>query len=248
MKRAVVGSTTAFCLALSISAGAQDAVEIGTKQTMDIAVTRSVVNADGEPLGPPAQTIRYRLWRVKTADGWETTMTLGAPNGTSREEIARNPFFGGRVEIDASGVLALFDNAGRAIPIPDAMRIAAIPAFSGDWSAALDGVSTAARSRRARIEEVEAKYGHRAGNVRGLAQYLRRAGEDIEELLFDEVRAVPVELNVVRGDVLHAHVAFDYVERGRGLLRRRIQSETIVNDEGHRAITATEFSPVAGEG
>jgi hypothetical protein len=247
MNTAGIVSTAALCLGLGIGASAQPAVKVGTKQGMDITVTRYVVDASGERIGLPAQTIRYRLSRLKTGSGWHTTMTLGAPEGMSGDEISRNPFFGGHVEFDESGGFSLFDNAGRAVPIPAAMRLAAFPAFSGDWSASLDGVSTAPTRRRARLAEVEANYGQPAGRVRGLTQYLRRAGDDLEELLFDEARAIPVELNVMRGDVLYAHVAFDYVERGRGLLRRRIQSETVVNDEGHRAITATEFSPVAGE-
>lgn len=248
MRDAAVVGAAAFWLVLSTNAWAQNAaVAIGTKQSMDIAITRSIVDANGERIGLPAQTIRYRLSRVKTDTGWLTTMTLGAPDDRSRDQIAGNPFFGGRVEVDPTGKFALFDNTGREVAVPAGMA-AAVPLFGGDWSASLQVMSTEAASRKARVEEVEAEYGRPVGQVRGFSQYLRRSGENVEELLYDPALGIPVELNVMRGNALQGHMAFDYVEwQGRGLVRRGIRSEAVLNDDGHRAVTITAFANVVGD-
>jgi hypothetical protein len=249
MGNAVVISAALFWLVSSTNAWAQNAaVAIGTKQRMDIAVTRSVVDVNGERIGPPAQIIRYQMIRVKTDGGWHTTMTLGAPDGASRDQRAKNPFFGGRVEFDHDGGFAMFDNTGREVPVPAGMAAVVPRLGGGDWTESLQVVSTAANSRKARREEVEAKYGRPAGKVRGHTQYLRRTGEDVEELLYDAALGIPVELNVMRGDVLKARIAFDYVEQhGRGLVRRGIRSEAVLNDDGDRAVTTTAFANVVVE-
>jgi hypothetical protein len=213
---------------------------------MDIAITRSVVDASGDRIGLPAQTIHYRLSRVKTGGGWHTTLSLGVPDGTSREQTARNPFFGGRVEFDHNGRFAMFDNTGREVPIPAAMATV-VPRF-GDFAESLQIISLAADSRQSRVDEVEAKYGRPTGRVRGLAQYLRRSGEDVEELLVDVALAVPVELNVMRGDALKGRLVFDYAEQpGRGVVRRGTRSEAVLNDDGDRAVTTTAFANLVVE-
>jgi hypothetical protein len=214
-----------------------------TRQSMDIMVTRYTVDANGERMGAPMQTIRYELSRVLTESGWKTTMTLGAPHGASSAEIARNPFFGGRVELDASGAFVLFDNEGRPVPVPAMMR--ALPVMSDDWSASIDGISITATSRADRLKEVEAKYGPPAGRILGRSQYLRRNGNQLEELLLDESTGVPMEINVAEDNELKGHVAFEYATVPGGRLRRKaMRSEFIVSEKGDRAITLSEFSSV----
>jgi hypothetical protein len=248
MKHAVVVTTAAVWLVMSAPAGAQETpATTGTTRQMDIVVTRYLVDASGQHSGPPAQTVRYRIARIQTNQGWHTIMTLGAPDAASPEAQARNPFLGGRLEIDHAGAFTMFDNQGREIRLPDRPGSLATT-LTDRWSESLEHIDTSPATRRARVQEVEAKYGRPAGRIRGLNQYLRKAGDDVEELLFDDVRSVPVELNIMRHDVLHGHVAFEYAGAPGGRLhRRRTRSEARVTNDGHRMVTVAEFSNIAGE-
>lgn len=246
MKRGVALTVAVLWIAMSGAAAAQQVAREGTRQSMDVVVTRHVEDANGKRIGLAAETVRYRVMRIKTSTGWRTVMTIGAPDGASREAMARNPFFGGRVEIDEAGTLAMFDNAGTRIALPSKLRVPSADLLRGEWSQSLDGFYASPQQRKVRMADVERRYGGARGTVRGLAQYIRRNGESMEELLVDGRFGVPRELNVMQRERLTGRMLFDYVERpGRGIVRRGVRAEALVNDQGDRAVTTTEFSSVA---
>ena len=245
MKRVVAVNLAALWAVWCSTAAAQPVRKADGKRTIDITVTRYVVDARGERIGAPSQTVRYHLSRIRTDAGSTTTMTVAAPEGATAQEVARNPMFGGRVEFDSTGQLTMFDGQGRPLSLPAGVRIPALPLMTEDWSQALDGLSTDDDSRRARLKELELKYGKPASSVRGLAQYLRRTGRESEELLVDQASGVAVELNMMEGDQLKGRLGFEYAEEpDRRIRRRATRSEFTINEEGHRAITIAEFSRV----
>ena len=84
--------------------------------------------------------------------------------------------------------------------------------------------------------------------MRGLSRYVKQTDDNLEELLLDVTSGLPVQHNVVKAGVLRGQITFDYSEHpGRGLTRRSMRSETMLNDDGHRAITTTEFTNVVIE-
>jgi hypothetical protein len=215
----------------------------GTKQSMDMVINRWVVDAKGQPIGPRVDALRYHLERVKTDNGWRTTLVLGVSN--SQQSGPPNPFLGGRIEFDEMGRFGMFDKDGQEVAIPPRLRPSVGLKFDDDWSGVLAGSSTDT-ARRARVAQVEARYGRSTGKVRGLSRYVKQTGEDVEELLMDASSGLPVEINVVQAGLLRGQVTFDYAEQpGRGLMRRAMRSETMLNDQGDRAVTTTEFTNVS---
>ena len=205
--------------AATTGATAQQAqVRAGAKQSMDMVVTRWVVDAKGQHIGPPADALRYHLARVKTDTGWRTTLVVGAPGGEQR--AAADPFAGGRIEFDENGGFAMFDKDGREVAIPSALRPPVGLTFDGDLSGwAADASKESAR--RARVSQAEARYGPSTGKVRGLSRYVKQTGDNLEELLLDVTSGLPVQHNVVKAGVLRGQITFDYSEHpGRAVTRR----------------------------
>jgi hypothetical protein len=223
----------------------QTQVNAGAKQSMDMVVTRWVVDAKGQPIGPPADVLRYHLARIRTDKGWRTTLIVNAAKEEPR--AATDPFGAGRLEFDENGGFALFDKDGREVAIPRALRPPVGLTFDGDLSGwAPDGSKETARSTR--VSQAEARYGASTGKVRGFPRYIKQTDDTLEELLLDATSGLPVQHSVVKAGVLRGQVTFDYSEQpGRGLIRRAMRSETMLNDEGHRAVTTTEFTNVVIE-
>ena len=66
----------------------------------------------------------------------------------------------------------------------------------------------------------------------------------------DPESALPVEVNVVRQNVLETHTTIEYGTIARGqLVRRRLRSEQLIDaSSGRRSVVAVDFSNVAAEG
>jgi hypothetical protein len=233
-------------VALSTIATAEQAQSrAGTKQSMDMVINRWVVDAKGQPIGPRADALRYHVERIKTDKGWRTTVVLPVSNG--QQSAPPNPFVGGRIEFDESGAFGMFDKDGHEVAIPSRLRSASGLNFDGDWSGWLTGGSPES-ARRARVAQVEARYGRSKGKLRGLSRYVKQTGESLEELLVDATSGLPVEVNVVQAGLLRGQVTFNYVQQpGRGIVRREMRSETRLNERGDRAVTTTEFTNVVVE-
>ncbi len=246
MTRTALGLALAIGLAsVPVTLVAGEQTDGSTRLSMDIAVTRYLVDANGKRMGPDAEAIRYRLARQKTSRGWRTTMTMGVPSAAPLAGGPVNRFLGGRVDVDEAGRFTMFDKDGHEVDVPAAMRPVVAPEITGEWSQWVQSAAERRAQRDERLAEIEAMYGKPSASVGGLSRFVRRTGDDVEELLWDAANALPVELNVARGGALKGRITFDYAEQpGRGLVRRGIRSETIVNEQGHRAITLTEFSNV----
>ena len=242
----VVLSALLWVVAASTDAVAQRAPSrAGTKQSMDLVISRWVVDAKGQHIGPPVDPLRCHLERVKTGKGWRTTIVLGVSN--AQQPAPTNPFHGSRIEFDETGAFAMFDKDGQEVAVPTRLKPVGGLKFDADWSSELTASNTET-ARKARVAEVEARYGRSTGKVRGLSRYVRQTAEELEELLVDTNSGLPAEFNVVHAGVLKGQVTFDYAEQpGRGHVRRAMRSETTLNEQGHRAVTTTEFTNVAIE-
>jgi hypothetical protein len=174
-------------------------------------------------------------------------MTMGEAARLSGAQAGApvNRFLGGRVEVDEGGRFTMFDKDGHEVDVPTALRPVVAPEMSGEWSHWMQSAAERRQTRDRRLAEVEAMYGRSLSSERGLARFVRRTGDGVEELLWDTANGVPVELNVVQGGALKGRITFSYAEQpDRGLVRRGIRAETIVNEQGHRAVTLTEFTNI----
>jgi hypothetical protein len=244
----------------------------------EIRIRRSRVDAEGKVQGMEAPPIEYRWERSATANGWKTIVTvLSRPPVVQSLTGTRayiDPFAVARIEDDEGEEWPRFYNArGERLRLPltegaefplqapaaddSATREAPAqpkepakrPQARGTGRAWVDSFITTSSGRAARRAAIERQHGTAVGRVGGLDRFLSARGADTEETLVDPVSAVPVEVNVVRGDRLLSHTVFSYAPGPSGsVVRRAIHTERLVSeDTGDRAVLDIEFANVRVE-
>jgi hypothetical protein len=242
---------------------ATPATESWNALSADITIRHSRVKADGAPTGAVAPAVTHHWERRLTASGWKSTMTLGSERRISIQGLEgprhiENPFAISRIEDDEDGTpLRLFDRKGEKVRLPSEAQLrerfnrlsgplvpneAAVAnavrprTFGREWSDTIVAMPSKAATRRAALER---QFGKAANRVRALDRFLSTRNEETVEVLADPQSALPVEVNVVRGQALVSHTTIGYV-RGDGgaLIRRALRIEQAVPDgSGERTVT-----------
>ena len=233
----------------------------------DLTIRQGRVTADGKPTGidPPGYTLR--LQRERNGTTWRTALSLhrldaAAVQSLTGPQALDNPFVISRLEYDDDGTPPrMYDARGRLMagPSENDRRRLGVPQDKRDpnWdpSAILGriggpprgsdkrsfsaGLLVSLAERTKRRADLEQRFGPRAGQVRGLDQFIRRDGAQMHELLVAADSLLPIEMNVTEGGQLVSRARFEYEPRDADILiRRRSRAETIIRGSGgERSIT-----------
>lgn len=215
--------------------------------SVDVRVTQRVLERDGSQAWPMSTQTSFTLQKLRTASG-DTKISLAyrpTPQA-ARTPAVPNPLDDARVEYDpALGSTTVFDAGGRrANPrlSPERTPTPALGSFD-EW---LQALVLRASDVPARREALERTHGRPVGTVGRLTRYVRTQGDTTEEVLADAAWGVPMEVNVLRQDVLEGHVTIEYEATPNGnLQRRRLQSEQLIDARtGRRAVLSVDFSNI----
>jgi hypothetical protein len=231
--------------------GAQPSPSDRVLAAVDVEITQRVVNADGSSPWPLQAPTAFTLQKLRTAGG-QTKIVLAyhATTAAARTPASSHPLDGARAEYDPStGALSVFDRGGtrqnpRLSLDPPAAASIGSPA---DW---LDTLVLTAAAIPARRRELERRYGPAAASAGRLTRYVHNGDGVSEEVLVDPGWAVPVEITVMRHDLLEGHVTFEYRPTPSGnLFRHTVRTERVIDAAaGRRSVLALQFSNVRAEG
>ena len=240
----------------------------------DVTIRRSMVSADGRPVGVPAPVAQYHWERSQAGAGWKTIITVvpvSPPTVRSLNGVVPldHPPSVLRIEDDEDGTPPrVYNRNGEPVTLPTAealRRLLKAPEGPGPTQPRpssgpnpaprpavgpgrewIDAFIAMPAGRASRRQTLERQYGTAAGRVRGLDQFVTTSGDTTVEVLADPESLVPVEMNIARNGALVSHTTFRY---GRGVggsqVRRALRSEQLVADgTGERAVTDVEFTHV----
>jgi hypothetical protein len=219
------------------------AVENAAEMSVDVSITHTVVDKEGNLAFPAPAPTRFTVARTRTAAGWQTTVTYRKHAGAPTRASA-HPLDGARVEFDEdSGATRVYDATGELDTLlsKDPAPGLSLAQGPGQW---LEGLVAPDNGRFTRSRDLSEKYGKPVGSEAGLDRFLVHRDGVVEEVLADPRSALPREINTVRDGILESHIVFDYDRRADGSwIRRSMRAEQIVpGDTGHRARTTVEFA------
>jgi hypothetical protein len=239
-----------------------------------LTVRHQRVGADGQPSAAPVPAMVLRFERWPEHGRWKTALTLQSSDPVWIESLSGrrslpNPFGLSRLEYDEGAAPRMYGRAGGLVKGPtDAdRRLLGIPETLRDPNAALatrlaamvggpaalagrgpaDGLLVHAHDRPRRRLDLERRFGHPVGTVRGLERFVTQAAGRAQELLIDPETTLPVELNVVHQGRLFSRTIFDYQPSTAGsLLRRRLRTEfALGSSTDGRMVSEVELTDVA---
>jgi hypothetical protein len=233
---------------LPAPAAAQGASDESVEMSVEVSITHTMLDRDGNPTLPPAVPTVFTVARTRGPAGWQTVVTYrkhtGAPTRSSS-----HPLDGARVEFDeGSRGARVFDAAGELQPLLSREFAEGVPVSRGpgQW---LKGLIATDQERWMRSRDLTEKYGSPVGREQGLDRFLIRRDGMVEEVLADPRSALPREINRIRDGILESHIVLEYDRRADGAwIRRRMRAEHLVpGDMPHRTRTIVEFNnPSAG--
>ena len=217
---------------------------------VDVVLTHRVIEADGTPAIPISTESAFTLQKLRTGSGaTKIRLTYRPARPGVSASAPRTPLVGARVEYDpASQSTTVFDEDGQR-PNPR-LSLTRSSAALGSFDSWLESLVIAPADVSAREQALERSHGRPVGRVGRLSRYVQVRGEFSEELLVDPESALPVEVNVVRQNVLETHTTIEYGTTARGqLVRQRLRSEQLIDaSSGRRSVVDVDFSNVAAEG
>ena len=242
------------CLALvaPVSAAAAQSAdsitrgELNVEMSVEISITHTVLDKDGNPALPTSMPTLFTVVRTRRSGTWQTVMTYrkheGAPTRASS-----HPLDGARVEFDEdSGATRVYDSTGELNTLLSREAGDEIPGSGGpgQW---LEGLVATDEGRFTRSRNLSDRYGAPVGRVGGLDRFLIDRDGTVEEILADPRSALLREINTVRNGILESHIVVDYDRRADGAwIRRSLRAEQIVpGDAGHRTRMTVEFANLA---
>jgi hypothetical protein len=219
------------------------------EMSVQVSITREVVDKDGNQVLPVSVPIVFKLARARNLAGWQTVVTYRKHVGTPTR-ASSHPLDGARVEFDeASGATRVYNSAGELNPLlsTDSTGNLQGALSPGQW---LDGLIARDNEQPARWRDLLDKYGKPVGQVRGLQRYLTHREETVEEVLADSHSALLREINTVRDGILESHIVFDYERRADGAwMRKSMRAEQVVpGDATHRTRTIVQFTELSTGG
>ncbi len=230
-------------------ADSETAVETNAEMSVEISITHTVVDSDGNLAFPAPVPTVFQVARTRWSAGWQTVVTYRKHPGTPTRASA-HPLDGARVEFDEdSGATRVYDSTGELNTLLSNDSAAGLPLTQGprQW---LEGLIATEKGRFTRSRDLSEKYGKPVGRVSGLDRFVTHRDGIVEEVLADPRSALLREINTVRDGMLESHIVFDYERRADGAwIRRSMRAEQVVpGDAGHRTRTTVEFANLSTGG
>jgi hypothetical protein len=259
--------------ASSISASSLAPVDSWDTFAADVTIRRSLVSADGAPVGVATPAVQYHWERTQNGAGWKTIMTLASVDPATVQSLTgavrlSNSSPVTRIEDDEDGTpLRMFDRQGGLFRMPASEEMfpigaAAAPGRSGlqpladpnessrpaanlgrEWIDRLIAMPSRQADRRQALEN---QLGKSLERVRGLDRFVIIKGDETREILADPKSALPIEINLVRNGVLVMQTTFTYEQAlGKSQIRRASHTEQLASlGTGERTVTDVELTNV----
>jgi hypothetical protein len=242
-------ASVALILILPASAAAQGTNDERVEMSVEVSITHTMLDRDGNPALPPAVPTVFTVARTLGPAGWQTVMTYRKHTGPPTRSSS-HPLDGARVEFDEGARAArVFDATGELQPLLSRESGDAVPVSRGpgQW---LAGLVATDEGRWMRSRDLSEKYGNPVGREQGLDRFLIQRDGVVEEVLADPRSALPREINRIRDGILESHIVLEYDKRADGAwIRRRMRAEHFVpGDMAHRTRTVVEFNKLSAGG
>lgn len=234
----------------------------------DMTLRRAVVGVDGKPVGAAIPTMRYRLERTETADGWRTVTTVLSAEPFKVLEDGKvtllDHFAVARIEDDgdgspsriylrngklldprpaeavATGIRQLFELNPEAADQIVNNRSQSSQLRGRDWVEAFIS-SQSPTLRRASIEN---RFGRPVARERGFDRYVRREGDSQVDVLLEATSGLLSAVDTSKNGALVGHTTLSWVVGpGNSFVRSALHSEGAIEGR-QRFVTDVEYSNV----